>query len=152
MNASTNREYTSVSLKKTLIENHFDEYRNSLIAIAELNEYSRERVSDAFKNMLEILFTQHSLTGQTVLDRLPSSFMEETTINQQQKEEKNVFEDTIHGCRIQFDTIHGVKGETHDATLYLETEMKNPSDIVRILELEKQDLLRYLIIAGNWPM
>ncbi len=75
MNASTNRGLTSVSLKKTLIENHFDEYRNSLIAIAELNEYSRERVSDAFKNMLEILFTQHSLTGQTVLDRLPSSFM-----------------------------------------------------------------------------
>jgi hypothetical protein len=26
-----------------------------------------------------------------------------------------------------------VKGETHDATLYLETEMKNSSDIVRIL-------------------
>ena len=39
----------------------------------------------------------------------------------------------LRGRRIQFDTIHGVKGETHDATLYLETEMKNSSDIVRIL-------------------
>ena len=47
--------------------------------------------------------------------------------------ERNVYVDPIRGRRIQFDTIHGVKGETHDATLYLETEMKNSSDVVRIL-------------------
>lgn len=32
-----------------------------------------------------------------------------------------------------FDTIHGVKGETHDATLYLETDRKGASDLSRIL-------------------
>ncbi len=45
----------------------------------------------------------------------------------------NVYVEPFRGRRIQFDTIHGVKGETHDATLYLETEMKRSSDIVRIL-------------------
>lgn len=34
-----------------------------------------------------------------------------------------------------FDTVYGVKGETHDATLYLETETKKSSDIRRILPL-----------------
>lgn len=133
MNAITNREHTSVTLKKTLDEYHFDEYRNSLMAMAELTEYSKERVSDAFEKMIEKLIIQHSLSGQTVMSSLPSSFMEEATINPQQGEERNVFVDTIRGRRIQFDTIHGVKGETHDATLYLETEMMNSSDIVRIL-------------------
>lgn len=47
--------------------------------------------------------------------------------------ERNVYVDPIRGRRIQFDTIHGVKGETHDATLYLETELRRSSDIVRIL-------------------
>lgn len=41
--------------------------------------------------------------------------------------------DPIRGRRIVFDTIHGVKGETHDATLYLETERKGASDLSRIL-------------------
>lgn len=47
--------------------------------------------------------------------------------------EKNVFIDPIRGRRIVFDTIHGVKGETHDATLYLETNRKGASDLNRIL-------------------
>ena len=37
------------------------------------------------------------------------------------------------GRRIVFDTIHGVKGETHDATLYLETDRMGASDLRRIL-------------------
>ena len=41
--------------------------------------------------------------------------------------------DPIRGRRIIFDTIHGVKGETHDATLYLETNRQGASDLNRIL-------------------
>ena len=47
--------------------------------------------------------------------------------------EKNVWIDPIRGRQIIFDTIHGVKGETHDATLYLETDRKGASDLSRIL-------------------
>ena len=47
--------------------------------------------------------------------------------------EKNVLVEPRRGRRIVFDTIHGVKGETHDATLYLETYRKGASDLSRIL-------------------
>lgn len=39
------------------------------------------------------------------------------------------------GITVSLSTIHGVKGETHDATLYLETEHKRGSDLKRIMPL-----------------
>ena len=132
-NADTGREHTSVTLKKSLDENHFNEYRENIIAMAELCEYSRTTVSDAFRNLIEALFTQFPLAGQDVMSKLPSYFMEEPQADFLEEKERNVYVDPIRGRRIQFDTIHGVKGETHDATLYLETEMNRSSDIVRIL-------------------
>lgn len=131
-NADTDREHTSVTLKKALDENHFDEYRENLIAMAELREYTRTTVSNAFRNLIEALFTQFPLAGQDVMSKLPSHFMEEPLADFLEEKERNVYVDPIRGRRIQFDTIHGVKGETHDATLYLETEMNRSSDIVRI--------------------
>lgn len=47
--------------------------------------------------------------------------------------ERNVYIDPMRGTRISFDTVHGVKGETHDATLYLETDFNRASDIQRVL-------------------
>lgn len=132
-NAENGREYTSVTLKKKLDENHFGEYHENLIAMAELREYSRSTVSDAFRKLIEALFTQSPLAGKEVISKLPSHFMEDPQANPVQEKERNVYVDPFRGRRIQFDTIHGVKGETHDATLYLETEMSRSSDIVRIL-------------------
>ena len=133
LNAQTGREHTSATLKKTLDENHFDEYRSNLIAIVDLPEYTRTTVGTGFNNLMKDLFKQSSITGADVMSRLPSHFMEEPFNEIVPKVEHNVFVDPIRGRRIQFDTVHGVKGETHDATLYLETEMKNSSDIVRVL-------------------
>ena len=132
-NAKTGHDHTASSLKKTLDENHFDVYRDHLMRMVELSEYTRETVSDVFRNLLEVLFAQSSFSGQDVMNRLPSHFMEEADNDPAQEAERNVFVDPLRGRRIQFDTIHGVKGETHDATLYLETEMSRSSDIVRIL-------------------
>lgn len=39
------------------------------------------------------------------------------------------------GITVSLSTIHGVKGETHDATLYLETEHYRSSDLKRIMPL-----------------
>ncbi len=133
MNAQTGREHTSVTLKRTLDEKHFNEYRESLLTIANLPEFSRKSVSDAFGRLIDALFTQSSLTKQDVMGKLPSHFMEEPEDTYVQEPARNVYVDPIRGYRIQFDTIHGVKGETHDATLYLETETRRSSDIVRIL-------------------
>lgn len=56
-----------------------------------------------------------------------------SVVNQADKFEKNVYIDPIKGRRIVFDTIHAVKGETHDATLYLETSRQRATDLNRIL-------------------
>ena len=65
---------------------------------------------------------------------LPEFFLEEATgVNFADISEKNVLIDPIRGRRIVFDTIHGVKGETHDATLYLETNRQGATDLNRIL-------------------
>ena len=82
---------------------------------------------------MDALFIQSSWTGQDVMGMLPSQFMEEPLSEPAQDTGKNVYVEPNSGLRIQFDTIHGVKGKTHDATLYLETETSRSSDIVRIL-------------------
>lgn len=133
LNADTGREHTSMTLKKTIDMNHYDEYRDNLITMGELREYSRTTVSDAFKNLIEALITQSPLAGQNIISKLPPHFMEEPLANLVQEKNRNIYVDPIRGRRIQFDTIHGVKGETHDATLYLETEASRSSDIVRVL-------------------
>lgn len=132
-NAKTGREHTSVTLQRTLDEKCFNEYRESLLTIANLSEFSRESVSDAFGRLIDALFIHSSLTKQEVMSRVPAHFMEEPEEVYVQEPVRNVYVDPICGYRIQFETIHGVKGETHDATLYLETETKRSSDIVRIL-------------------
>lgn len=91
-NANTGREYTSVTLKKTLDENHYDEYRDNLLAMAELREYSRTTVSDAFRNLIEALFTQSPLAGQDVISKLPTHFMEEPLADLVQEKDRELQE------------------------------------------------------------
>ena len=67
-----------------------------------------------------------------IFERLPDYFLDKTvTCNYG----RNILIESIGERKIIFDTIHGVKGETHDATLYLETEIYNSSDLKRIIQL-----------------
>lgn len=133
VDSETGREHSLATLKKELDALHFDEYREGLIAMTELSEYSRTTTSDALWKLIDALFNGSQLTSGFVKGKLPDFFMEESSTKSVQESNPNIYVEPIRGRRIQFDTIHGVKGETHDATLYLETEMKNSSDIVRIL-------------------
>lgn len=70
-----------------------------------------------------------SFFGCNLFDQLPDSFIKGSYSNSC----------TTYGCEgscieIKFDTVYGVKGETHDATLYLETETRNSSDIIRVIK------------------
>lgn len=132
-NSKTKIEHTPSSLREVLNEKYYDDYRDKLVELSELVDFCRATVSAAFRSMLETLLTHCSITLHNVMGKMPTWFMEESITKQDQNVEQNVYFDPIYGRRIQFDTIHGVKGETHDATLYLETEMRRSSDIVRIL-------------------
>lgn len=133
VNSKTNREYSLSTLKTILDEDCFDIYRESLLSMTEMKELSRATVSDAFEKLIESLRLQASLTQQDIMSGLPKHFMENPSTEIVREIDYNVYVEPYRGRRIQFDTIHGVKGETHDATLYLETEHKRSSDIVRIL-------------------
>jgi hypothetical protein len=70
-----------------------------------------------------------------LLGKLPPYFMERIGGNGCDVPDQNVYVDSCTGVRIEFDIVHGVKGETHDATLYLETETHRASDLKRVLQL-----------------
>ena len=132
-NAKTGREHTPSSLRMTLKERFNDIYAEHILGLTQLADYSRAPVSQAIHTMIDTLLTTTLPSGQSIFDSVPSHFMEEPRESQNDRNDRNVFIEPIRGRHIQFDTVHGVKGETHDATLYLETEKSRGSDIGRVL-------------------
>jgi superfamily I DNA/RNA helicase len=90
-----------------------------------------------------------------IVNHKPSANQDlEKTINK--KNIDNIFE--IDGLKVHFSTIHGVKGETHDATLVLETSYNQKFDISSCIDLllEKpvtglNDEIKKLYVAMSRP-
>ena len=72
-------------------------------------------------------------TEDDLFELFPEYFMKKGELKEKNQGNRNFFIEPIGGRKIEIDTVHGVKGETHDATLYLETEKNRSSDIRRIL-------------------
>ena len=131
--AKTGKEHTPSSLRLTLKERYNNIYAEHVLRLTELADYTRTSVSQAIRSLIDTLLISTLPLGESIFDLVPAHFMEELEEVQKDSGDKNVFIDPIRGRRIQFDTVHGVKGETHDATLYLETEKNRGSDIGRVL-------------------
>ena len=131
----TGKEYTMVSLKKALDEEYCDIYRPKVYELSRCDHFERETVDSAFRQLVKDLLEIKNPQLSDVFESLPEHFLEEPIngAGHIYRKEANVFIDPIRGRRIVFDTIHGVKGETHDATLYLETDRQGASDLNRIL-------------------
>lgn len=80
----------------------------------------RTEIADYIKLLLDIFQKQTNL-------KLNMFLTDTTPATQTQQEPKQVYE--YQGIQVHFDTIHGVKGETHTSTLYLETYNKMVFDI-----------------------
>ena len=132
-NAENGKEYTPLSIRAELKADYNDVYPEYILSLSKLNDYTRENVDSVVRKMVDALLNTESQGNRNIFDDIPQHFMEDQVTEHQAKSDKNVFVDPIRGRRIQFDTVHGVKGETHDATLYLETESHKGSDIGRIL-------------------
>lgn len=132
-NAKTGKEHILASLRATLREKYNDLYTERILALAQLADYNCVTVDQAIRSMIDALLMTVLPLGKSIFDLIPAHFMAELGEIKRDREDKNVFIDPIRGRRIQIDTVHGVKGETHDATLYLETEKNQGSDIGRIL-------------------
>lgn len=144
------KEYSVVTIKKMLDDEYREIYRQWIYEMSRLQSIERENIDCIVRHKIYELSRAMNLHVDDIFDCLPVHFLDKVTgVNPTEKNEKNIFIDPIRGRRIIFDTIHGVKGETHDATLYLETDRKRASDLSRILpyygvgKLGSSDLFDY---------
>lgn len=133
-NSVSGKEFSVVTIKKFLDSEYKDQYRQWISELSKVRPIDRKAIDCLMRQRINELFKINSFEIDDIFKKLPNYFLDGDAIaNQDKKIEKNVFIDSIRGYRIEFDTVHGVKGETHDATLYLETEQNGASDLRRIL-------------------
>ena len=130
----SDKEFSTVTLKKLLDDEYQDIYRQWIYELSRLQNFDRETADCFLRQKINELSKIMTAQTEDIFTCLPEHFLDkDVVVSQKEKNEKNVFIDSIRGRRIEFDTIHGVKGETHDATLYLETDRQRASDLNRIL-------------------
>lgn len=133
-NPASGKEFSLSTIKKKLDDEYWDTYRQWIYELSRLQSIERVTVNCLMRQKINELLKIKNPQADDIFDHLPAHFLDKATVvNQDEKTEKNIFIDPIRGRRIEFDTIHGVKGETHDATLYLETDRQGASDLNRIL-------------------
>ncbi len=128
------KDYTMVTMKNALDEKYRAQYRQWIYEMSGIQTIDRHSVDQLLRQKMNELLRVGNPSLTDIFAILPDFFLEENAgVNLADIPEKNVLIDPIRGRRIVFDTIHGVKGETHDATLYLETDRQGASDLKRIL-------------------
>lgn len=128
------KDYTPATMKTALDEKYRVQYHKWIYEMPRMQTIDRHSVDQVIRLNINDLLRVNNPSCPDIFTVLPEFFLEETTgVNLAEISEKNVLIDPIRGRRIVFDTIHGVKGETHDTTLYLETDRQGASDLNRIL-------------------
>lgn len=130
-NPVSGKEYSSTTIKRFLDDEYREVYSQWIFELSKIQNIERGSVDSLMRNKIIEFMHYISWGGKNIFDELPDFFLEGNAVAN--GGEKNLFIDPIRGRRIVFNTIHGVKGETHDATLYLETDRKGASDLDRIL-------------------
>lgn len=144
------KEYSITTIKRSLDNEYREIYRQWIYEMSRMQNIERETIDCLLRQKINELLKISNFNADDIFDYLPEYFLDKVAVViQTEKSEKNVLIDSIRGRRIEFDTIHGVKGETHDATLYLETDRQGASDLNRILpyygvgKLGSSDLFDY---------
>jgi len=133
-NHVSDKDFTITTIKKFFDDEYMDMYHQWIYELSRLQNIERESIDYIMRQKINGLSKIMNFQADDIFDCLPEHFLEKNVVIEQTgKHEKNVFIDPIRGRKIEFDTIHGVKGETHDATLYLETDRQRASDLNRIL-------------------
>ena len=125
--------YTVTSIKKRLDTAYYDIYRSEVLKFTMLDNPNRNAVDGQIKMLFNTILGLDE-NGNSAFEHMPAYFMTDTALPAVTKIDNNVFTDSV-GRRIKFDTVHGVKGETHDATLYLETKENRSTDLNRVIPI-----------------
>lgn len=125
-------KYTVISIRKIILDKYCDIYTDCLINLSKLQDYNIDEINNTIVNLAnEIISKECNETD--VFSKIPSYYLDKPILKTGRKLRDNIIFDESYKRKIVFDTVHGVKGETHDATLYVETEKNRSSDIKRIL-------------------
>lgn len=131
---TSGKEYSVATIKRLLDDEYREIYRQWIYEMSRTQNIERQTIDCLMRQKINELMKVKNPHADDIFDCLPEYFLDKAAVvSQTEKSEKNIFIDPIRGRRIEFDTIHGVKGETHDATLYLETDRLGASDLNRIL-------------------
>ena len=133
VNSDNKKEFTPNSITKTLHEEYWDAYSLTVLELSKLKEINRDSVDGIIHKLLDALFIGEGENSTTIFSKLPPWFLEASSHDSHVSSNQNIYIDPINNCKIRISTIHSVKGQTHDATLYLETTRSNGSDLGRIL-------------------
>ena len=133
-NPESGKEFSVASIKKLLDNEYKEIYRQWIYELSRMQIIERKTIDCLMRQKINELLKIKNPQAGDIFDHLPKYFLNKSAVvDQIETSEKNIYIDSIRGRRIEFDTIHGVKGETHDATLYLETDRQRASDLNRIL-------------------
>ena len=134
-NPKTQKEYTIRTIKELFNPEANELYKQQMLEMIYLYDHDLGDIDFYIRSTTNKILSIVKPEIGDAFSRLPGFFTNKDKSAEQSfgSDSKNVLIDPIRGRRIQFDTIHGVKGETHDATLYLETERRGGSDLKRVL-------------------
>ena len=128
------KDYSVATIKRTLDNEYREIYRQWIYEMSKMQNIERETLDCLIRQKINEILKIKNPRAEDIFDCVPKYFFDTVAVvDSAEKSEKNIFIDPIKGYRIEFNTIHGVKGETHDATLYLETDRQGASDLNRIL-------------------
>ena len=132
------RKFTPISLKKFLFNNYNEKYRDLIYNLSRLEHIDEDSIKKLIRDFICKLIIDMGLSKEDILKKIPRYFFDKENKTKKNNDYRNIYTDE-KGRKISFDTIHGVKGETHDATLYLETDIKNGSDLSRVIQYFKNE-------------
>lgn len=128
------KEYSVTGMKSLLDAEYRDGYRQWIYELSKIQNPDVNSIDCLVRRKINELLKAKYNYADNPFSHLPRYFLENKyTEEHEVKSEGNIFIDPIYGRKIEFTTIHCVKGETHDATLYLETSNQNSTDLKRIL-------------------
>ena len=137
-NPQTSSDFTISDVRDILKQDYKDLYCRYITQLVKLSDFTQENIDDIIRGMINTLCADIK-GGQDddVFSALLKYFTKSESVYKKINADKNIFIEPVKKRKIHFGTIHSVKGQTHDATLYLETEKNRVSDLSRIYGADK---------------
>ncbi len=132
----SNRPFTPNTFLSWLRQNNESVYQALLLLVSEWSlKFERREISrDELRDSIASYFQDewHDKLTSTLKTFLTSNDLE---FSESEEQASNTFRDD--GIEIEVGTVHSVKGQTHTATLYMETKYHGDTDSVRLLPFLK---------------